>query len=141
MTFFAPASIRDMTKKTVAIVCAALLNLQQLGAWGFRGHTVANLNAVELINAEGPTFLKTYKAYIGHLGPIPDSWRSVSEPYLRISEDSNHSWYTEGFDFIPVLPLSRTEFILRVYDEYLRKVKSDPDRAKLLNIRYTGLEA
>jgi len=28
-----------------------------------------------------------------------------------------------------------------VHDEYLRVSKSDPDRAKLLNIRYTGLEA
>jgi hypothetical protein len=60
---------------------------------------------------------------------------------LRISEESNHSWYTEGFDFMPELPRSRTEFILRVHDEYLRVSKIDPDRAKLLNIRYTGLEA
>jgi len=106
-----------------------------------RGHTLANLAAVETIPSDGPLFLKTQKAYIAHLGPIPDTWRSVSEPFLRIAEDSNHSWYTEGFDFIPVLPLSRTEFILRVYDEYLKTLKSDPDRAKLLNIRYTGLEA
>jgi len=28
-----------------------------------------------------------------------------------------------------------------VHDEYLRVSKSHPDRAKLLNIRYTGLEA
>ncbi len=36
---------------------------------------------------------------------------------------------------------SRTEFILRVHDEYLRVSKTDPERAKLLNIRYTGLQA
>ena len=47
----------------------------------------------------------------------------------------------EGFAFIPSPPHSRTEFILRVYDEYLRVHTADPDRAKLLNIRYTGLQA
>jgi hypothetical protein len=106
-----------------------------------RGHTVANLAAVESIPSDGPIFLKAQKAYIGHLGTIPDTWRSVSEPFLRISEDANHSWYTEGFAFIPDPPPSRTEFILRVHDEYLRVSKSDPNRTKLLNIRYTGLQA
>jgi hypothetical protein len=65
----------------------------------------------------------------------------VSEPYLRISEDPNHGWYTESFDFIKEIPRSRTEFTLRVYDEYLRVLRTDPERAKLLNIRYTGLQA
>jgi hypothetical protein len=130
-----------MTNKAIALFCAQLLAIQNLGAWGVRGHTLANLAAVERIPLDGPVFLKAQKAYIGHLGIIPDTWRSVTEPYLRISEDANHSWYTEGFDFIPDPPRSRTEFILRVHDEYLRMVKSDPDRAKLLNIRYTGLQA
>src|SRR5580704_9396150 len=130
-----------MTNKAAAVVCIGLLNLQDLGAWGFRGHTVANLAAVESIGGDGPVFLKAYKAYIGHLGPIPDTWRSVSEPYLRISEDPNHGWYTESFDFMKEIPRSRTEFTLRVYDEYLRVSKSDPERAKLLNIRYTGTQA
>ena len=90
---------------------------------------------------DGPAFLQAQKAYIGHLGTIPDTWRSPSEPYLRISEDANHGWYTEGFDFIPDPPHSRTEFTLRVYDEYLKTKSKDPERAKLLNIRYTGLQA
>jgi hypothetical protein len=96
---------------------------------------------VEGLPQDGPLFLKARKAYIGHLGTIPDTWRSPSEAYLRISEDANHSWYTEGFAFIPSLPHSRTEFILQVYDEYLKVSKSDPERAKLINIRYTGLQA
>jgi hypothetical protein len=133
--------VRSRFLKTVAAFCIPLLSVQQLGAWGFRGHTVANLAAVESIDADGPTFLKVYKAYIGHLGPIPDTWRSVSDPYLRISEDPNHGWYTESFDFMKEIPRSRTEFTLRVYDEYLRVSKTDPERAKLLNIRYTGLQA
>lgn len=110
-------------------------------AWGLRGHTVANLAAVEAITGDGPVFLRAQKAYIGHLGIIPDTWRSPSEAYLRISEDPNHGWYTEDFDFIREIPRSRTEFTLKVYDEYLRLEKSDPARAKLLNIRYTGLQA
>ena len=130
-----------MTRKTVAVTILGLLNFQQLDAWGFRGHTVANLAAVESIGGDGPAFLKAYKGYIGHLGPIPDTWRSPSEPYLRISEDPNHGWYTESFDFMKEIPRSRTEFTVRVYDEYLRVSKSDPERAKLLNIRYTGLQA
>lgn len=130
-----------MNKKLLTLVSIGLLHLQYLDAWGLRGHTVANLAAVEGIPQDGPAFLKAQKAYIGHLGTIPDTWRGVSEPYLRISEDANHGWYTEGFDFIPDPPHSRTEFMLRVYDEYLKTKSKDPDRAKLLNIRYTGLQA
>jgi hypothetical protein len=130
-----------MRTKAVALVCTALIAIQNLDAWGFRGHTIANLAAVEMIPADGPVFLKAQKAYIGHLGIAADTWRSFSEPFLRISEDPNHGWYTEAFDFIPNPPRSRTEFILRVYDEYLRAAKSDPDRAKWLNVRYTGLQA
>jgi hypothetical protein len=130
-----------LTNKAMALLCAQLLAIPNLSAWGVRGHTVANLAAVEALPLNGPVFLKAQKAYIGHLGIIPDTWRSVTEPYLRISEDANHRWYTEGFDFIAEPPRSRTEFILRVHDEYQRVMKSDPDRAKLLNIRYTGLQA
>src|SRR5450755_735080 len=122
-------------------VCVTLLTIQSLTGWGVRGHTVANLAAAEGIGDDGPAFLRAQKAYIGHLGTIPDAWRSPSEPYLRISEDANHGWYTEGFAFIPDPPHSRTEFILRVYDEYLKTKTKDPERAKLLNIRYTGLQA
>ena len=130
-----------MNKKLLALACVGSLALPPLDAWGVRGHTVANLAAVEGIPADGPVFLKAQEAYIGHLGTIPDTWRGYTEPYLRISEDANHGWYTEQFDFIPNPPHSRTEFMLRVYDQYLKVKAADPDRAKLLNIRYTGLQA
>jgi len=42
-----------MTNKTVALFCIGLLSPQPLGAWGFRGHTVANLAAVESIRPTG----------------------------------------------------------------------------------------
>ncbi|HLK62075.1 MAG TPA: hypothetical protein VKU19_01450 [Bryobacteraceae bacterium] len=128
-------------RKALSILSILSLTAPYAGAWGVRGHAVANLAAVEAIPQDGPAFLKAMEAYIGHLGPIPDTWRSPSEPYLRISEDANHGWYTEQFDFIPDPPHSRTEFILRVYDQYLRVNATDPDRAKLINIRYTGLQA
>src|SRR5260370_34361820 len=130
-----------MNVKCISFACLSMIANQRLDAWGFRGHTVANLSAVESIGGDGPVFLKAYKAYIGHLGPVPDTWRSPAEPYLRISEDPNHGWYTESFDFMKDIPRSRTEFTLRVYDEYLRVRKTDPEKAKLLNIRYTGLQA
>ena len=130
-----------MTAKLFSLACLWMMSLQRLDAWGFRGHTVANLAAVESIGGDGPAFLKTYKAYIGHLGPVPDTWRSPTDPYLRISEDPNHGWYTESFDFMKDIPRSRTEFTLRVYDEFLGVRKTDPEKARLLNIRYTGLQA
>ena len=130
-----------MMRKLLAWLTISGLSLQSLGAWGVRGHTVANLAAVQAIPADGPAFLKGFEAYVGHLGTIPDTWRSFTEPYLRISEDANHGWYTEQFSFIPNPPHSRTEFVLRVYDEYLRTKTKDPDRAKLINIRYTGTQA
>jgi len=128
-------------KLCLALCAIALLDPLQLGAWGLRGHTVANLAAVEGIPADGPAFLKSMEPYIGHLGTIPDMWRGYSEPFLRISEDANHGWYTEQFDYITNPPKSRTEFILAVHDRYLKIKASDPKSAQLINIRYTGLQA
>jgi hypothetical protein len=130
-----------MNRTISFIAVLGVIAAQNASAWGVRGHTLANLAAVEGIPQDGPSFLRAQKLYVGHLGTIPDTWRSQSEPYLRISEDANHGWYTEGFDFIPDPPHSRTEFTLRVYDEYLKFKTKDPERAKLLNIRYTGLQA
>ena len=130
-----------MFKRFWCAVCIELLSLAPAGAWGLRGHTLANLAAVEAIPADGPAFLRAQKAYIGHLGTIPDTWRSPADACLRISEDPNHGWYTEEFDFIQEIPRSRTEFTLKVYDEYLRVSKQSPEKARLLNIRYTGLQA
>ena len=130
-----------MSRTLAVFLTALLLHPGYAGAWGLRGHTVANLAAIESIGTGGPEFLRPMKAYVGHLGTVPDLWRGMTEPFLRISEDPNHGWYTESFDFIKEVPRSRTEFTLRVYDEYLRVGKTDPERARLLNIRYTGLQA
>lgn len=85
-----------MNKKLLSVICLGLTHLHCVDAWGVRGHTVANLAAVEGIPDDGPVLLKAQQAYIGHLGTIPDTWRGYSEPYLRISEDANHGWYTSN---------------------------------------------
>lgn len=108
------------------------------GAWGQRGHQAANRAAVRSIPAEGPVFLKEYEDWIAKTGPLPDSWRGVSEPYSKIFEDPNHGWFKEQFSFMQEIPRSRYEFLLRLYDEYLRIKDKDPDRAALTNVRWTG---
>ena len=108
------------------------------GAWGPRGHTIANLAAVDAMPADGPTFLKEFRDWIGQTGPLPDAWRGISEPYSKIFEDPNHGWFKEQFSFMTSIPRNRYEFVLRLYDEYLRIKDTDPERASLTNIRWTG---
>jgi hypothetical protein len=108
------------------------------GAWGPRGHITANRVAVATIPADGPVFLKNYSDYIAQTGPLPDSWRNATEPYSKLFEDPNHGWFKEQFSFMKQIPRSRYEFVLALYDEYLRIKTSDPARAKLTNVRWTG---
>ncbi len=108
------------------------------GAWGPRGHQSANRAAVEAIPGDGPLFLKDYVDWIAKTGPVPDSWRGASEPYSKLFEDPNHGWFKEQFAFLPSIPRSRYEFVLRLYDEYLRIKDTDPDRAARMNVRWTG---
>jgi len=108
------------------------------GGWGVRGHQTANRAAVRALPADGPVFLKDYEDWIAKTGPVPDSWRGNAEPYSRIFEDPNHGWFREQFAFMTAIPRSRYEFVLRLYDEYLRIRATDPDRAALTNIRWTG---
>jgi hypothetical protein len=108
------------------------------GAWGPRGHQNANRAAMKSFPADGPVFLREFEDWIASVGPVPDSWRGVSEPYSKIFEDPNHHWYKEQFTFMQTIPRSRYEFVLRIYDEYLRIKDKDPDRAALMNVRWTG---
>ena len=119
--------------KTLALVAVLLV-----GSWGPRGHITANRAAVDGIPEDGPVFLRNYREWIGQTGPVPDSWRGVTEPYSKIFEDPNHGWFKEQFSFMKQIPRSRYEFVLALYDEYLRIRASDPERAKLTNVRWTG---
>jgi len=55
----------------------ATLAIPPLGAWGVRGHTVANLAAVEGIPDDGPTFLKAQN----HSGYLARLWRALSSDF------------------------------------------------------------
>ncbi|MDQ6664086.1 MAG: nuclease [Acidobacteriota bacterium] len=108
------------------------------GGWGVRGHVTANRLAVISIPDDGPVFLNNYVEWIAQTGPVPDSWRGTTEPYSKLFEDPNHGWFKEQFAFMNEIPRSRYEFVLALYDEYLRIKSSDPERAKLTNVRWTG---
>jgi hypothetical protein len=122
-------------RRRIGLLCAAVL---VTGAWGPRGHESANRAALDAMPANGPIFLKRYSDWIAKTGPVPDSWRGNSEPYSKIFEDPNHGWFKEQFAFMQSIPRSRYEFVLRLYDEYLRIKGSDPERAALTNVRWTG---
>jgi len=117
-----------------AIGCIGLI----CGGWGPRGHESANTAAVRGIPSDGPVFLRQYEDWIAKTGPVPDSWRGSTEPYSKIFEDPNHGWFKEQFAFMETIPRSRYEFVLRLYDEYLRIREKDPERAALTNVRWTG---
>ncbi|HXJ42913.1 MAG TPA: hypothetical protein VNH18_26765, partial [Bryobacteraceae bacterium] len=108
------------------------------GAWGPRGHQSANRAAVQSLPTDGPSFLAEYVDWIAKTGPVPDSWRGASEPYSKIFEDPNHGWFKEQFTFMTTIPRNRYEFVLRLYDEFLKIRDKDPERAALTNIRWTG---
>ncbi len=108
------------------------------GGWGPRGHQSANRAAVRGLPADGPLFLKEYEDWIAKTGPVPDSWRGNGEPYSKLFEDPNHGWFKEQFAFLPEIPRSRYEFVLRLYDEFLKIREKDPARAALTNVRWTG---
>src|SRR6516225_2059462 len=127
-------AMRKSILRLGAIGCLWLM----CGGWGPRGHENANAAAVRGIPPDGPVFLKKYEDWIAKTGPVPDSWRGAAEPYSKIFEDPNHGWFKEQFAFMTSIPRSRYEFVLRLYDEYLRIRDKDPDRAALTNVRWTG---
>lgn len=115
-----------------------LLCVSATGGWGPRGHEAANRAAVRSIPADGPVFLKEFEDWIVKTGPLPDSWRGPSTPYSKAFEDPNHHWYKENFSFLAEIPRNRFEFILKVYDEYLRIKDKEPTRAAWTNVLGTG---
>jgi hypothetical protein len=126
--------MKTSAARCVGIACIWLI----CGGWGARGHESANTAAVRGIPAAGPVFLKQYEDWISKTGPLPDSWRGNTEPYSKIFEDPNHGWFKEQFAFMETIPRSRYEFVLRLYDEYLRIREKEPERAALMNVRWTG---
>jgi hypothetical protein len=109
-----------------------------LGAWGVTAHRVINRVAVRALPADVPAFVARQIDWIGERSITPDSWRLASEPFLKIDEDPNHGWFREQFAFMRDIPRSRYEFVLALFDEFLRLKATDPPRAALTNVRWTG---
>ena len=119
------------------LICVVLAAGTAYG-WGERGHQTVNHAAVQTLPDDGPVFLKVHEEWIAVKARVPDTWRTVNEPFVKILEDPNHGWFKEQFAFMKEIPRSRYEFVLALYDEYLRIKDKDPERAKLTNVRWTG---
>ncbi len=103
--------------------------------WGLRGHQAINRAAVLGLPPDGPAFLRAHEDWIVYLAIIPDSWRSPSEPTLKIFEDPNHGSFKEQFAMLPAIPRSRYEFVLALYEA---QKKLTPEARKQTNVRWTG---
>ncbi|MBK9167972.1 MAG: nuclease [Bryobacterales bacterium] len=124
----------------IAFLMAGVL-VAPAAAWGIRGHSVINRVAIETLPENGPLFLRAHTDYIAFRSIIPDTWRGVSEPFLKMIEDPNHGWFREQFAFLKVIPRSRYEFVLALYKERERIKEQDPAFAQLMNVRWTGTMA
>lgn len=126
-------------KKTLLVALAVCALLQtHARAWGAAGHRVVSRAAILALPADVPPFLARQIDWIGSRSVLADSWRGPTEPFAKASEDPNHVWYMEQFAFMRQIPRSRDEFMLAVYDEHLRLRSTDPAKAALTNIHYTG---
>jgi hypothetical protein len=151
-------------RRVIGSLLAASLSLTAVApafAWGERGHRLINRVAVGALPADGPAFVQAQIDWIGQRGITPDTWRYASEPFLKIDEDPNHGWFMEqlaspqpsaaahpsrrtddvgasGWSFLQTIPRSRYEFVLALYDEHKRLAATDPAKAALTNVRWTG---
>ena len=134
-----PLARRAAALLVVATVCAA--GTAAVTAWGVRAHTWINRVAVRTLPADGPVFLKAHEDWIAYLSVIPDAWRRPSEPFLKMLEDPNHGWFKEQFAFMPEIPRSRYEFVVKLHDEQRRLTAMGDPAASLTNVRWTGTMA
>jgi hypothetical protein len=107
-------------------------------SWGVRAHSVINRVAIETLPSGAPAFLAANIDYIAYRSIIPDTWRGVNEPFLKIVEDPNHGWFREQSDLMKAPPRSRYEFVIALHHEYERLKGKEPQRARLTNVRWTG---
>lgn len=128
--------------RSIALLGLSLLAAAQPSAalaWGGRGHAVIDQAALATLPADGPLFLQQYSEFIAEEAGAPDTWRSSSEPFSKIDEDPNHTWFVERLRFLgPVPPRSRYAFVLALYREHERVRKIDSKAAERLNVRWTG---
>lgn len=129
-----------MRMRIALTICLAILLPSPGWAWGGRGHRVIDRAALNALPSDGPVFLQGYADWIAANATIPDTWRSPSEPFLKIDEDPNHGWFREQFAFMADkdVPRSRYEFVLAIYNQYLKIRTTDPEQAARMNVRWTG---
>lgn len=127
--------------RKIALLGLSLLAIAQSSvafAWGGRGHAVIDQAALATLPADGPVFLQKYAEFIAEEAGAPDTWRSSSEPFSKIDEDPNHTWFVERLRFLSPVPRSRYAFVLALYREHERVRKINLKAAERLNIRWTG---
>jgi hypothetical protein len=132
-----------MTRSTKHAASSALALIVALAwspahAWGGRGHAVIDQAALTALPSDGPVFLQRHAAFIAEEAGAPDTWRSSSEPFAKIDEDPNHTWFVERLRFLSPVPRSRYAFLLALYREHQRVARSDPAAAERVNVRWTG---
>lgn len=135
------SAARRRLAATLLVTGALLIAAPSGTAWGVRAHTWINRVAVRTLPDDGPVFLKGHEDWIAYLSVIPDAWRRPSEPFLKMLEDPNHGWFKEQFGFMPTIPRSRYEFVLKLYDEQRRLAAAGDPAAALTNVRWTGTMA
>lgn len=128
----------NLRRGVIFVLVASMFSPNSAFSWGVRAHSVIDRVAIQTLPDDGPVFLKNYIDYIGGAASIPDTWRYASEPFSKIEEDPNHGWFREQFLFMKQPPRSRYEFVLGLYKERLRIEKTNPEQAKLMNVRWTG---
>lgn len=133
-----PARKSRSVAALLAAVAVCVLLRADPHAWGVAGHRVVSRAALLALPSDVPTFLARQIDWIGSRSVVADSWRGPTEPFAKAAEDPNHVWYTEQFAFLPQIPRSRDAFMLAVYDEHVRLRSTDPAKAALTNIHYTG---
>jgi hypothetical protein len=115
------------------ILLCTLLTAGCALAWGVRGHHEINRAAIESLDPAEQQLLLAQKDYIVYMAPIPDSYRTAAEPFLKIFEDPNHGWFVEqSRELMSQPPRSRYEFVVQLYSQYQQS------KDKLTNVRWTG---
>jgi hypothetical protein len=127
-----------MKKSLLLALALCALATATPDAWGVAGHRVVSRAALLALPADVAPFLLRQIDWIGSRSVLADTWRGPAEPFAKAAEDPNHVWYMEQFAFLSQVPRSRDEFVLAVYDEHRRLQASDPGKAALTNIHYTG---
>jgi hypothetical protein len=122
-----------------ALLAASTVAPTEAFAWGHRAHAAIDRAAIQAMPSDGPEFLKQYADVIADGATIPDGWRRETEPFLKIEEDPNHGWFREQFSFMAHPPRSRYAFVIALYQEQQRLARTDPEQARTMNVRWTGM--